>query len=299
MNNKYLVGIMVLIIGLYGGFKMYASNLAKKKVDAAISEHIPKADIEYGDISVDLIGLGVHINDIVITNSKRGNEKVEIDELFLADLDEESEFPEYVDISLNGIHMEQILKLQDKMSENDWKIVFGVENSSDPILINVSTSYNFNDNKEAEFEMSFGGDNVGTLALKLELGGVNKPTKIEKIGNAITDAETASLMGLSLSYEDDSMMIRLIESLSKKDDLSISDFKDKLKVELRENAAKQGEIAKKNARKLEEFIDDPDAISITAKPEEPLVLMKAWMSVIGGKESIDDVLKKLNFDLHV
>jgi hypothetical protein len=295
MNNKYLAGIMVLVIGLYGGFKMYASNLAKKKVDAAISEHLPEADIEYGDISVDLIGLGVHINDIVFSN---GEEKVKIDELFLADLDEKSKIPAYVDISLNGVHMEQVIPNLDRGMRKNLKLAFGVKNKSDPILLNASLRYSYNDNKEAETEVTFGGDNVGTLSLKLEMGGVSKPSKAN-IDNPMGDAETASLKELSLSYEDDSMITRWLDKMCEKEDLSISDCKDKMKVELRDNSAKQGELAKKYAKIFEGFIDDPDAISITAKPEEPLVLMKAWQSVIGGKESMDDVLKKLNFDLRV
>ena len=215
MSNKVKVGVIViglLIIALYGGFKMYASSIAKDKIDEAIAEHVPDhLSIDYKNISVDLLGLGVHINDIVVS-SQYGEDGFKINEVFLADFDDKSEIPTYFDISVNGVHIEELVKTASKKEQKIINLAFGIKKTTDPVLLNSSIKYNYNDNKEIKYEMAFGADNVGNMRAKIHIGGINKPTKAN-IDNPMAGTDNVSIIAISLGYEDDSLIERLSEDL--------------------------------------------------------------------------------------
>ena len=303
MSNKVKVGVIVLLIGLYGGFKMYASSIAKEKIDKAIAENVPsELDIDYKNISVDLLGLGVRISDVVVSaDDQRLNRKWMINEIFLADIDDKSEIPTYLDISVNGLHVQPPPHLgkQDTKVFND---VMGIGNSDEPVLLNTSLKYDYNEGKkEQEASITFGVEDVGNLKFGYTVGGIELTAST--IDNPMQGAANLSIISMSFSYEDDSMIERLMASVADQEGREVKEVREEgTKETIRElrHAFKCGKNSDENCKlmrdKLEEFINDPDGngISITVKPQEPLEVMATVGDVMSGKQSLEDVLKNLN-----
>ena len=84
MSKKLITGVSValILIAIYFGIKMYASNVAEKKIAEAIASLADYVDVNYKKVSVDLLGLDVHISDVLVSPAK-AKEKVKINEIVI------------------------------------------------------------------------------------------------------------------------------------------------------------------------------------------------------------------------
>ena len=94
MSKKQItgIGILVVLIAIYAGVKMYASNVAEGKVNEAIAKVANFADIDYKNVSIDLLGMNVRISDIIVSPAD-SKEKLKIDEIVIYDIDDKADIP--------------------------------------------------------------------------------------------------------------------------------------------------------------------------------------------------------------
>ena len=87
MKKPQVIGLgAAIIIGFaYVGAKMYASSIAEEKIDMAIANLVNYVDVDYRNVSVDLLGFDVHVSDIVISPVS-SEEKINIDEIVVFDI---------------------------------------------------------------------------------------------------------------------------------------------------------------------------------------------------------------------
>jgi len=106
MSKKLItgIGIVMLLVAIYFGIKMYASNVAEGKVDKAIAESANFADIDYKKVSVDLLGMDVTISDIIVSPAG-AKKQFKIDEIIIHDFDNKSDIPSFLSITCNGIEL--------------------------------------------------------------------------------------------------------------------------------------------------------------------------------------------------
>ena len=106
MSKKQItgIGILVVLIAIYAGVKMYASNVAERKVNEAIAKVSKYADIDYKKVSLNLLWMDVKISGILVSPAG-SKEKLKIDEIVIHDIDYKADIPAFLSISCNGIEL--------------------------------------------------------------------------------------------------------------------------------------------------------------------------------------------------
>lgn len=282
-KNMKIVGIgVVVFVAMYSGAKMYASTVAEDKINIAIANIANYADVDYKSASVDLFGLDVHISDVVISpaNSK---EKVNINEIVIYDLDEESDIPLFLNISFNGIEMpiDNLGGNAERIKELGYK---------DNVILNASLKYRYNkETREINFnKLKIGADDAGDLDASFRLGNIGiSPEEI--IGVLFTFPEII-LHDIKISYNDDSLVERLLELAAKEQNKNVKQMKDEAMQNIAMEIEREQDKFTRNALKeIKDFIDDPERLVISIEPKDPLPLGRL-LDVNDPK----DIIKLLN-----
>lgn len=267
MKKKQIVGIVVavVLIAMYVGFKMYAANVAKKKIDTAISNIVNFADVDYKNVSVDLFGFDVHISDVVVSpvDSK---EKFNINEIVISDIDQKSDIPSFLDISFNGVEIPI-----DKLG-NDAKKIKEL-GYNDNILLNFTIEYHYNkESKEISLnKLKIGADDVGDLDVRLRLGNIDLSK--EKIIGILSTFPQIMLYEAKISYHDDSLIEKFMKLLAKEKKENVKQLKNEAKKDIEREIEKENDEFTKNAlEEIKDFIDDPETFTISIAPKKPLPL---------------------------
>lgn len=280
MNKKRvtIIGVAVLLIAVYFVIKIYASNHAEKIVDKSIAKIANFVDVDYKKVSVDLLGLNVHISDILVFTAD-AKEKIKIDEIIINDVDDKSNIPTFLSISINGIEL-NINELGEDAEE------IRELGYSGKLLFNLSADYNY-DQEKKELNVNrigIGADKVGEINISMHLGNINlDPKQIIKI---LFTYPQIMLYEAKINYEDASLVQRLMKLEAQKNNKSVKDFKrsliQNLKKEIEEEKDK---FTKKALVEIKEFIDDPEEFSISVFPAKPKPLGRI-MRCNDGKEAI-------------
>ena len=220
MKKKQIVGfgVAVVLIAAYVGIKMYASSVAEEKIDKAIASVANYADVDYKNVSVDLFGLDVHISDVIVSPAD-SKEKVNINEIVVYDVDEQSDIPLFLDISFNGVEI-----AIDKLGDDAKKIKELGYN--DNILLNSAIEYHYNkENNEISLnKLTIGADDVGALDVSFRLGNIDLGP--EKIMGILFTYPQIMLRDAKISYHDDSLIERLLKLAAKEQKKNVKEIKN-------------------------------------------------------------------------
>jgi len=267
MKKKQIIGIIsaVVLIAVYAGIKIYASNTAKEKIDKTIVGVASYADIDYGDVSVDLLGLAVHVSDVVVSPTDF-KEKIYINEIVVHEVDGKSDIPTSLNVSLNGI------KLNVGQLGDDAKKIKDLGYDND-ILLNLAIDYNYDrEKKELNLKkLSVGADEVGDIEIGIQLGNID--LNPEKIIAILFTYPTITLHKATISYSDDSLAERLFKLTAKENKISVEKVKSMAIENFEKNIAKEeDDFSKKTLGEVISFIKDPEVFSISITPEKPFPL---------------------------
>ena len=279
MNKKQITGICIaaVLIAIYLGTKMYASNVAEEKINETIAKASSFADIDYKKVSVDLLGMDVRISDILIS-PVNAEEKIKIDEIIIHDIDGESDIPAFLSISCNGIE----LNIKD-LGENAKELkALGY---NDKIMINLNADYAYDkEKKELNIKKTgIGADGAGEMSVSFRLGNINLDMK--EIALLFFTFPQAILHEAKIKYEDDSLAERLMTLEAQNEQTNLKDFKNALIQKLEKEIENEtDDFIKKALSEIKNFIEDPEELSISASPSKPYSL---------GRILRDDDPKKL------
>lgn len=287
MSKKLITGISVavILIAVYLGVKMYASNVAEKKIAKAIASLANYADVNYKKVSVDLLGLNVHILDVLVSPAET-KEKVKINEIVIYDVDQNSDIPTFLNLSLNGIEVD--LNELGSKAEDIRKLGY-----KDKLLLNFNIEYDYNKEKKELSLKQFkvGADDVGDIGVNIHLGNIELSTG--KIGGIIFTWPQIILHDAKISYEDHSLVERLLKLAAKNGNKDVNDFRSYAIQEIEKEIEKEKDEFTKNALKeVRDFIEHPEQFSISIFPRKPLPLGRI-MSVNDPK----DIIKLLNMKI--
>jgi len=287
MSKKLITGVCValILIAIYFGIKMYASNVAEKKIAKAIASLADYVDVNYRKVSVDLLGLDVHISDVLVSPAN-AKEKVKINEIVIYDVDQNSEVPTFLNLSLNGIEAD----LNEFGSKADGIRKLGY---NDKLLLNVKIEYDYNKEKKELSLKQFkvGADDVGDIGVNIHLGNIDLST--EKIGGIIFTWPQIMLHEAKIGYEDHSLVGRLLKLAAKNGNINVNDFRTYVIQEIEKEIEKEKDEFNRNALKeMRDFIEHPEQFSISISPPEPLPLGRI-ISVNDPK----DIIKLLNMKI--
>jgi len=193
-----------------------------------------------------------------------------IDEVVIHSYDKENEFPQYMNFEVNGIHITKEFLSQTRQLAKTVESL-GYKN----LEANVAINYKINKEKKlfALKELSLAVGNVGKMDLAVDLYG------IDNINQLLFVAMMPQLVKIgksSLSYEDDSLVNRLIKEDGKRRGISFAENKKRLLSDIQKNIDKykrKQDIQKVNfLEQMYKFIESPKAIKISINPSSPLSL---------------------------
>lgn len=275
--------ILVTFLGGYLGAKMYVTSIAQKKVDEAIAKSISFVDFDYEDVSVDLLGMNLHINGVEITSVDSKN-KILVNEIIVYKMEEDSlGFPFELSMEFNGIN------LNTKKSGLNTEILESL-GYDDKMLANLSVDYLYkSEEKEVHFKkISAGVDDVGELSLSLSLGNISLG-KDELVMLMFTFPQI-TLLEAQVKYSDDSLFKRWVKAEAKKKNISVQEMMQQMNESAKINIeAEKDEMAKDAMIKALEFVNSPKSFSVSAEPSNPQPLGR----IMRTKEN-KDLIKMLN-----
>ena len=193
------IGAAIIIVFAYVGAKTYASSIAEEKIDLAIANLVNYVDVIYRDVSVDLLDFDVHVSDIVISPVS-SEEKINIDEIVVFDINKESDMPFSLHIALNGIQIpiDQIEAVK-KLGYNDH------------MLLNADIDYEYKKNEKEIVlnKIQLGAEEVGDIALTFRLSNIDLNPK--NVLALLFSYPQIILHNATIMYRDDSLIDRLIK----------------------------------------------------------------------------------------
>lgn len=291
MSKKQIIGIgiVVVLIAIYSGIKIYASNIAEEKVNEAIAKVAIFADIDYKKVSVDLISMDVRISDILVLPAN-AQKKIKIDEIIIYDIegkiDDKTDIPAFLSMSFNGIE----LNIKDFGHDAKGLKALGY---NDKIIINLNADYAYDkEKKELDIKnIGIGADDAGEINVSLRLDNINLEPK--EIISLIFTFPQVVFSKAKIKYEDDSLAKRLMTLGAQKNRTNPEDFK-KILIQNVEKEIKMEKDAfiKKALVEIKKFLEDPEKISISANPSKPYPLGRI-MRINDPK----DIIKLLNIQI--
>ncbi len=284
MSKKQITGIIifVVLISIYTGVKMYASNVAEGKVSEAIAKAVNFADIDYKNVSVDLLRMDVRISDILVspTDSKK---KLKIDEIVIHAIDDKADIPTFLSMSCNGIELNM-----DELGEDAKQLrELGY---NDKMMVNLNVDYAYNkEKKEIDInKISIGADEVGDIKISFRLGNIS--FEPEEIAGLLLTFPQVIFHEAKIEYDDDSLAERLMKLGAKEKKVALEDFKKSLIENVETEIAKEKDnFTKKALSEIKAFLEDPEEFSISASPSKPYPLGRIMRT--GDPK---DVVKLLN-----
>lgn len=260
IKKNTIIGALVLI-AVFVGIKMYASNAAEAKVNEAIAKVTDSADIDYESVSVDLLGMDTRISDITVSpvNSK---EKIKIDEIIIYDMDDSSDIPAFLSMSVRGIELD--IKELGKDAKKFIELGY-----NDKIMINLNADYTY-DKEKRELDIKkigVGADDVGEISINFRIGNIGLTP--EEITGLLLTFPQILFHEAEIKYEDDSLVGRLMKQEAKEQKLTDKDFKKSIVAEIEKEIENvKDEFSQKAMREMIDFVEDPEEFSISIKPKK-------------------------------
>lgn len=287
MSKKQItgIGIAVVLIAIYMGVKMYASNVAEGKVNEAIAKAANVADIDYEKVSVDLLGMDVRISGIIVSPAD-SEEKLKIDEIVIYDIDDNADIPTFLSMTCNGIE----LNMKDLGEEAEKLRRLGY---NDKLMVNLTAEYAYDkEKKEIDIKkIGIGADEAGEINVSFRLGNIS--LEPEKIAGLLFSFPQVIFHEAKIEYDDDSLVERLMKLGAEEQQVNIKDFKKSLIQEVEKEIEKEkDDFTKKALSEVKEFLEDPEEFSISASPSKPHPLGRI-MRINEPK----DVIKLLNIQI--
>jgi hypothetical protein len=287
MSKKQITGISILmvLIAIFIGIKMYATNVAEAKVNEAIAKAANFADIDYKNVSVDLLGMDVRISDILFSPAG-SKEKLKIDEIVIHEIDDKADIPSFLSMSCNGIELNL-----DKLGEDSKQLrELGY---NDKMMVNLKVNYAYNKEKKEVVikNIGIGANEAGQINVGFRLGNIS--LEPEEIAGLLFTFPQVIFHDAKIEYDDDSLAERLMKLGAKERQISFEDLKKSLIEDVETEIAKEeDDFTKKALSEIKAFLEDPKEFSISASPEKPYSFGRI-MSTGGPK----DVIKLLNIQI--
>jgi len=298
MGKKQLlaIGICAILTAVYFGIKIYTVNIAKIEVNKVIANLSDVADIKYENVDVNLFNMSVIISDILIspidtnsigTNSiDKTDNTMKIKEIIIYDITYNRNMPVLLSVMCREIELsvEHLGEMGKKLNTLGY---------NDKITTDLFVNYTY-DLEKNELNIKNSGikaKNVGEIIINLNISDINlAPEAI--IGIFFTFPQIM-LHNAKVEYKDDSLFERFLKLTADKEHINVTDFKNFIITKIKQDIKQENDTFIRTVlSKIENFIEDPDELSITAYPASP-VSISSILSVNSPK----DCIKMLNLQI--
>ena len=245
-----------------------------------------KEYVSYADVSMDIFGFDVHIDDIKINFP--GQKPLLIDEMIIKSFDDDHALPHYMNVKFKGIQSDlEMLKMNPKFSKtiNDLELK---DIRSELIL-------NYKYNKEQKMldvqEMVLEVDSLGKISYKTQIHNV---VAMEYFLMQLNLAPQTLKFGPTLiQFDNDSLVERFMKMNAKDNNLSLDRYKADLFSGEQKHVDEERSASKNVQASFHEswlkFLKNPKSFEFKTDPAQPIPLI-----LFGDQKDKEKLFKQLN-----
>ncbi|WP_017325645.1 hypothetical protein [Synechococcus sp. PCC 7336] len=274
MSAKVFGGVAVAVGAIAVGGYVGVTSVANNKIDREVQDFLEEEELQdvvtYGSVKSNLIQQSVEFRDLEIVGD--AGEVVSVDLLQMRDFDRQNDPPQFATVEARGMRME--------LEETPNPIVTQTlqQLGYDDLAADVTLSYEA-DPEQKTFNVSIDHriPKMGSFSGRLQLSNVVLPEAGEVDGTVwLAENTGAELVEASLTYDDDSLLPRLVDYFAEQQGMSADAFKQQLTagIPLATQFLPDSPIARQVSAELQEFIQTPDRLSIFVSPDRPVGLMR-------------------------
>lgn len=273
---KKFLAILIIVAALIGTKTFYIDAKAEKKVEARLQKIEGFANIEYDNVSVDLLSWKPRMKHVKISRSG-SNAVTEIESVVISNFDDDHDIPLFMDISFEGVKME-VNETNFGQQAKELKHLGYKE-----IQAKMHVNYHYDPEKK-KFDLKqfrFGADDAGHFQAKFHLSDID--LNPDTIVFLFMTYPKIRINNAEFSYDDDSLLPRLQKFMAEEEGKSVDEVIEEMTAGLDREIEKEEDAFNKKALKaLKKFVKKPNEIKITISPKEPVSLEKL-MSVPPAK----------------
>ncbi len=285
-SKGILIGAVLVLIVLYAGVKVWSSRIAEERLAEVVKTISPVIDLKYDDVSLDVLGMNLHIKNALIS-SRGQSEEMKIREIVIYDFDDKSKIPSHLHLACNDIEIDLARMGRDPGILQE----FGYE---DNILANLRINYYYNkENKELKVnDFTLSVDDMGDLNFTLRIG--NIALTPEGLSELLFKFPELTLIGTQTIYKDDSLIDRIIKAEAGHKNLDIKEYKTEIMEIIDEEIEKvKDKDVIKMMKEFKKFIKTPRKLSISLSPDKPVPF-----SQISGVKDAEELIKLLGIEIY-
>ncbi|MEL6321374.1 MAG: hypothetical protein AAFQ57_12115 [Cyanobacteria bacterium J06626_14] len=256
------IGVGAIAIGVYVGVNIYTSKVAEAKINEFIDDIDDEMIIEYGSVSANPFKSDVVIKDIRVAPIDAPEDTINVDRVVIRELENGDEFPTVLDASAYGIDLSD-----EKIAPPGFSSFLQQAGYDEPPSFDLDTKYEYQEasGKVVLETFRFGADDFGYLEASFEFGNVDP----EAVSN-----DDLILHAAEISYQDDSFVEKLFESMAAQSNQDVAQFKAQLQDNLTQNAqffiSSEDPVAMTALEETMAFIENPEGFSISVDPQQPV-----------------------------
>ena len=254
--------VVVLAAGLFA-FKAYADKQAEENVRASFDKMKDVMDVQYRDVSVDMIDRNVHIKGLTLT-PKGEARSVTVDEVIMYGADDKNEIPHFIHMAANGFNV-PVAELGEGAKPMK-------EMGYDRITANLEVDYVY-DPEQKRFHLkqwTGGANDMGSIEISFQIGNFDMAAASNPLA-FLFSLPQMEIYGASVTYQDASLVNRVIAQAAREQKSDVATLKGRFNQEIdREIARETDDFTRQALLAIKGFMNDPKRIAITASPELPV-----------------------------
>ncbi|MEM1296489.1 MAG: hypothetical protein AAGH89_14065 [Verrucomicrobiota bacterium] len=297
MNRIIGIGIAVIILAGTGylAAEFVVNSRIKKEIDAEIERHREDADVSYGNFRYDLASSSARMSQFRIEGKKEQKGTITVDEMIVDDFkprQEDETFPSLLSFTARGIQLSEEVNVELSEELKD----LGYEK---PPRMDAEIDYEYNlETKQLDLrKAALMGDGMGRLSLSLSLlnftppptppeGEKPNPLQLMAVLSAI------SIQSCEISFQDKGFTNRFLDRGAETAGITRQQFVTQIIADLRKSFKADASTLNRQALSaVEQFLDEPDQLTISIKPAAPISVASIVAArFLGGGAQIPQML---------
>jgi hypothetical protein len=270
MARKRVVVVGVVVIIVAGAsvltLKRYVESLARAHINETLGSMTQYADVNYGDVTVDLLGRAVHLSDLAITPVGLSR-TLRIEEVIVREVGKGTPIPTSLRIMLRGIKVSA-----DDLSAIDPSATFKlVGDTSIQGDVEVAYRYAPDDGKldVARLGISLPALFTSSLALRLDHLNLGAPDWL----HFMMSLEGITLEQADLRFEDTGLLAWLVVARAEQQGVTIEQATQQMLTDAKANIPVDGSLVTPAVQKeLADFVAHPGNLHLTVAPKVPIAV---------------------------
>ena len=289
MGKKTKTGIgvaIILLVAGYFGLKAYAAHVAEENISRTADKVSGFLDLDYRKVSVDLFGFNTHIKNVRIAGINR-QQQVKIDDIVIYRVDPQDRVPASLHVKFNGINVNP-----DQLGQGGAALR---QMGYTTIKADTELDYTYDRAQRTLAINKFrtGAAELGDIQLtcriaNIDLNPANLPVLLFTFPNILLDRAR-------VTYQDHSLVKRFLELAARQQGQPYDAFMKALNKKLEDKIAGQSDpFLIQGMTAFKQFLNNPDAITISVLPDEPVSIARLQKVKDG-----DELIKLLHAKAYV